>query len=115
MTNPTSSSEQYSSKGSGNRVLTGCCWTITDWIWFQQEDSPHDALWPQGVPRPERLRRRHAPHAQQDLRCRVRLSKIPPPLNLEPWESLIDAIVFIGLGTLSLPESVSRSLQRPRL
>jgi hypothetical protein len=43
-----------------------------DWFRFQQEDSPHDALRPQGFPRTQHPRRRSPPYAQQDLRRRVR-------------------------------------------
>ncbi|KAB8360822.1 hypothetical protein FH972_024556 [Carpinus fangiana] len=40
-----------------------------DRLRVQQEDSPPDALRPQGLPRPQRPRRGHAPHAQPHL-CR---------------------------------------------
>ena len=50
-----------------NRSLTAYV-RITDRLWLQQEDAPHDALGPQGLPRPEPSRRRPPPDAQQDLR-----------------------------------------------
>ena len=53
--------------------------SLTDWLWFQQEDPPHDALRPQGFPRQQHPRPRPPPHAQQDLRRRVR----HPPESLD--------------------------------
>lgn len=41
-----------------------------DRLRLQQEDPPHDALRPQGLPRPQRPRRRHAPDAQPHIRRR---------------------------------------------
>ena len=42
-----------------------------DWLWLQQAHPPHDALGPQGVPRPQCQGCRAPSHAQQDLRRRV--------------------------------------------
>jgi len=52
--------------------------TTTDRLWLQQEDQAHDALRPQGLPCQQRQGRRAPPHAQPDLRCRVRSH---PPIH----------------------------------
>lgn len=43
----------------------------TDWLRQQQEDPPHDAFRPQGLPRQQPPRLGPSPHAQQDLCRRV--------------------------------------------
>lgn len=42
---------------------------VLDWLRQQQEDPPHDALGPQGLPRPQPQGRRAPPDAQPHLRC----------------------------------------------
>jgi len=54
-------------QSSGEQRLIICA----DWLWIKQEDSPHDALRPQGFPRQQHPRCRPPPNAQQDLRRRV--------------------------------------------
>lgn len=43
-----------------------------DRLRLEQEDAPHDAVGPQGIPRSQLQRHGHAPHAQPHLRRRVR-------------------------------------------
>lgn len=47
-------------------------WIFTDRLRLKQEDPPPHALRPQGLPRPQRQRRRPPPHAQPNFRRRVR-------------------------------------------
>jgi Ribosomal protein L32 len=44
--------------------------TLLDWFWLEQDNSPHDALWPQSFPSPQPQRCRPPPHAQPNIRRR---------------------------------------------
>jgi hypothetical protein len=68
------------------QMLMGCA----DWFRIKQEDSPHDALRPQGFPRPQHPRCRPPPYAQQDLRRRVRLHIFE--IKAQPEENWTDVI-----------------------
>jgi Ribosomal protein L32 len=44
--------------------------SLLDWFWLKQDNSPHDALWPQSFPSPQSQRCRPPPHAQSNIRRR---------------------------------------------